>query len=86
MYELYIERSVEKSFRKLERKTADRLIDIIKLLSENPRPRGCRKLTDHENDFRLRVGEYRIVYEIDESRKAVTILAAGHRRDIYRKK
>ena len=55
----------------------------MKALGETPRPSGCKKLTGREG-WRIRVGDYRVVYEIDDDRKVVTVLHAGHRRDVYR--
>ena len=55
----------------------------IDALRENPRPAGCRKLTGHDG-WRMRAGDYRIIYEIDDVRKTVVVLRVGHRKDIYR--
>jgi len=52
-------------------------------LGENPRPPGCRKLRDRPG-WRLRVGNYRILYDVDDARRLVVILEVGHRREIYR--
>lgn len=52
-------------------------------LSQNPRPFGCKKLTGREG-WRIAVGKYRVVYEINDKEKTVTILDIGHRKDIYR--
>jgi mRNA interferase RelE/StbE len=51
-------------------------------LKENPRPRGIRKLSSRE-EYRLRVGDYRILYDIYDKEKKVVVLAVGHRRDVY---
>ena len=55
----------------------------IRDLATNPRPPGCRKLSAREG-WRIRVGEYRVIYEIDDTDQAVTVLHIGHRRDVYR--
>ncbi|HKV61038.1 MAG TPA: type II toxin-antitoxin system RelE/ParE family toxin [Candidatus Acidoferrum sp.] len=52
-------------------------------LSENPRPLGCKKLKD-SGDWRIRVGAYRVLYNIDDSRSTVTILRIRHRKEVYR--
>ena len=57
--------------------------DAIRGLAESPRPTGCLKLTGREG-WRLRVGDYRVVYEINDQEKSVTVLHVGHRRDVYR--
>jgi len=53
-------------------------------LAENPRPPGCKKLKDTERTWRIRVGVYRILYDIDDSGATLTVLRIGHRKEIYR--
>ena len=53
-------------------------------LAENPRPPGCKKLKDGHGDWRIRVGVYRVLYNIDDERLTVTILRIRHRREAYR--
>ncbi|HUI40853.1 MAG TPA: type II toxin-antitoxin system RelE/ParE family toxin [Terriglobia bacterium] len=53
-------------------------------LSHNPRPPGCKKLLGFDNEWRLRVGSYRILYLIDDSAQVVTIARIAHRREAYR--
>ena len=60
-----------------------RLRDSIVALAEIPRPPGCKKLKGPGGMWRIRVGDYRVVYEIDDSSLVVRILRAGHRRDVY---
>jgi mRNA interferase RelE/StbE len=60
------------------------VIRAIRALATNPRPRGCRKIVGSVADWRVRVGEYRIVYEIDDARRTVRIMYVRHRRDAYR--
>jgi mRNA interferase RelE/StbE len=55
----------------------------IRALQENPRPPGCKKLRDRQG-WRVRFGDYRIIYKIDDGQKIVTIVELGHRREIYR--
>jgi mRNA interferase RelE/StbE len=55
----------------------------LQALAENPRPPGCKKLKD-SGDWRIRVGVYRVLYSIDDSRSTVTILRIRHRKEIYR--
>ena len=63
---------------------SNKLIIRIKSLKDNPKPSGCRKITGSENDYHVRIGDYRVIYEIDEKNKQIIILAVGHRKDIYR--
>jgi len=57
--------------------------DAIRSLAQEPRPAGCRKLTAR-GGWRIRVGDYRVVYDVDDQQQAVTVLHVGHRRDVYR--
>ncbi len=63
--------------------TFHRIISHIRALAENPRPSSCRKPTGSKNDWRIRIGDYRVLYEIDEKAKAVRIIRVRHRREIY---
>ena len=85
MYEVYLERAAENDLKRLPTATFQRIIPHIKALAENPRPSSCRKLTGSKNDWRIRVGDYRILYEIDEKAKAVKIMRVRHRREVYRR-
>lgn len=60
-----------------------RVRDAIRALADDPRPAGCKKLTGRDG-WRLRVGRYRVVYEIQDTVRVLTVLDVGHRRDIYR--
>jgi mRNA interferase RelE/StbE len=83
-YDVQFAASAARSFRKLEPAVQRRLARAIDALSTNPRPHGPVKLTDEDDLFRLRVGEYRVVYKIQDRQLIVLIVAVGHRRDIYR--
>jgi mRNA interferase RelE/StbE len=61
-----------------------RISQILLSLEQNPRPPGVFKLSGRENQWRLRVGDYRIVYEIDDTAELVTVLRIAHRRQVYR--
>ncbi len=84
MYEVYLESAAERDLRKLPADTFHRIIPRIHALAETPRPAGCRKLTGSESDWRIRIGDYRIVYEIDDVEKIVRIFGVRHRREAYR--
>ena len=83
-YELEISRSAEKQLQKLPREDQQRIVTAILPLAENPRPRGCRKLTGYSDVFRIRVGRYRVLYSLSSSRLVIIVLKIGHRRDVYR--
>jgi mRNA interferase RelE/StbE len=73
----------EKELGALDSKPYQAIKEKIYELGDNPRPAGCRKLTDL-SAWRLRVGDYRVVYEINDKTKTVTVLRVGHRKDVYR--
>ncbi len=56
----------------------------LKTLADNPRPAGCKKLKGTERAWRIRAGDYRVVYEIDDAARVVTVIKIGHRSDVYR--
>jgi mRNA interferase RelE/StbE len=83
-WEVRLARSAEREFRGLPGDVAQRVTRALYRLQDNPRPRGARKLI-HGPGWRLRVGEYRVLYVIEELPRVVTVFAIGHRRDIYRR-
>lgn len=84
MYEVQLSRHAEKDLRRLPAEIFRRVIQEIRALAENPRPPGCRKLAGSERDYRIRIGEYRVLYEILDDVRQVRIFRVGHRRDVYR--
>ena len=82
-YQIRIIPSAEKEMDKLPALIHRRISKRILLLEDNPRPRGTRKLGGHE-EYRLRAGDYRVLYTIDDKRHVVTVFAVGHRREVYR--
>ena len=82
-YSIRILRRAQKELSELPNASYKRVRDVIWSLKDEPRPHGCRKLVGREG-WRIRVGNYRVIYEIDEIRHILTILHVGHRRDIYR--
>jgi mRNA interferase RelE/StbE len=69
VYEALIERTAERDLKSLPTSIFNRIVSRIKTLSENPRPSGCHKLVGSRNDWRIRIGDYRVVYEIDDPHK-----------------
>lgn len=84
MYRVLLERAAERDLRRLSAEIHDRIIRAIQGLVRNPRPPGCRKLTGTENDWRIRVGDYRVVYDIEDAVRVVRVMRVRHRRDVYR--
>lgn len=83
-YKIEIAREAAKAFRALHPKVANRLKDAIKDLANDPRPPGSIQLKGGEGEFRIRVGDYRIVYDIHDDQLTILVLRLGHRREIYR--
>lgn len=84
MYGVELVSSAAKEFRSLEDKIKRRVAVAIDALRENPRPTGMRKLRGHERVYRIRVGSYRVVYEIDDQARLVQVTRIRHRRGVYR--
>jgi len=84
VYEVHLERAAERDLRRLPPELFHRIIARIRALAENPRPPGCRKIVGSASDWRIRVGDYRVVYEIDEQANAVKVFRVRHRREAYR--
>ncbi|MFM2082159.1 MAG: hypothetical protein RL380_850 [Verrucomicrobiota bacterium] len=84
MYRVFLERAAEKDLSRLSAEIHTRVITAIRGLGSNPRPPGCRKLAAHQADWRIRVGDYRIVYEIADEIRIVRVNRVRHRREVYR--
>lgn len=82
-YTVEILRVAQKQLARLDRQAQKRIIDAIRSLAANPRPVGCHKLTGRPA-WRIRVGDYRVIYELEDSRLRVLIVSVGNRKDIYR--
>jgi mRNA interferase RelE/StbE len=82
-YRLEVKRTAAKEIGDLPKADCRRVVAKIQLLARDPRPHGCEKLSGAEK-YRVRQGDYRILYEIDDSAKLVTVVKVGNRRDIYR--
>jgi mRNA interferase RelE/StbE len=82
-YVLRISPRAERQLGALDRQIYQRVKARLEELSTNPRPSGCSKLKEREG-WRIRSGDYRVLYDIDDTAKIVRILDVGHRREIYR--
>ena len=82
-YSVTVQRRAQKQIARFPTNVRDRIESALRALAGNPRPPGCRRLRGEEG-WRLRVGDYRIIYEIDDEERVVTVLQVGHRRDVYR--
>jgi mRNA interferase RelE/StbE len=83
LYQLVIKRPAEKELAGLPVDIRKRVIARLLALEENPRPPGIKKLQG-EDAYRLRVGDYRVLYTIHDEARIVTVYAIGHRREVYR--
>jgi mRNA interferase RelE/StbE len=73
-----------KELRTLEQKNRRRILERVAKLGKSPRPPGCKKLHDEKSLYRIRVGEYRVIYQIRDTQLLVLVVRVGNRRDIYR--
>ena len=83
MYTIVIPRTIQKAIIKLGAINGRRVLAAIRSLADDPRPHECKKLANREA-WRIRVGDYRVIYEIDDQTLTVLIVEAGHRREAYR--
>lgn len=82
-YKLAFRKSVAKDLRELPRKDLSRILKRIETLATDPRPQGSEKLSAQER-YRIRQGDYRVVYEVQDEAAAVLVVRVGHRREVYR--
>ena len=82
-YTVKLKRSAEKELENLPTRTHDKIINILLSLKENPFPRGSKKLRGREG-HRIRIGDYRMLYLIDESAKSIEVISVAHRKEVYR--
>ncbi len=85
-YRLEVKNSARKQIARLPKADQRRVMVAIADLAEAPRPDGARKIVRAENAYRIRVGDYRIVYEIVDRVLTVCIVRVGHRKDVYRER
>jgi len=83
-YNVRLKKSAEKDLRRIEKSRVPSLIAAIEKLEENPRPQGCRKLVGSDNSYRIRIGDYRVVYLVDDAVYVVEVERVRHRKDVYR--
>lgn len=84
MYKIEFTNSAAKELRDLPVEMQRRIVSMVDRLEKNPRPHGVRKLVGHEYLYRVKVGQYRIVYEIDDTNSNIRVTRVRHRRDAYR--
>lgn len=83
-YEVYLERRALDDIQRLPKSYADEAAARIRSLKCVPRPPGCRKIVGTHSDWRIRLGDYRIIYEIDDTARRINVMRVRHRREAYR--
>jgi mRNA interferase RelE/StbE len=84
VYQLITKPSAEKQIARLPSPIRRRVYEALDGLCENPRPRGCVKLEGGEDLWRIRVGDYRVIYTIEDDVLVVLVVRVAHRKDVYR--
>lgn len=85
MFEIVFKRVAEKELEALPNLVIVKIIEAIKLLEANPQPKGCKKLKGKIEDlYRIRIGDYRVIYSIENKIEIIEIRRVGHRKDVYK--
>jgi mRNA interferase RelE/StbE len=82
-FEIHWKKSAQRELRKLDALVIPRIIHAIQELENNPKPQGCKKLKGSEHSYRIRIGNYRVIYEIFEAKVIIEIVRVRHRKDVY---
>ncbi len=82
-YRVELAQSAKRELSDLRNPILKRTIVALQSLASEPRPRGCRKLSGYQSKYRIRAGDYRIIYEVDDRERRVMIMRIRHRRDVY---
>ena len=83
-FDLQWRKSTSKDLRRIPREAVSRIVAAVAKLAEEPLPHGSEKLTGSEHTYRIRIGDYRVVYELLRNAKIVEIQRVRHRKDVYR--
>jgi mRNA interferase RelE/StbE len=84
-YDVELTSSAEKELKMLSGQLIARMVPRLESLASNPRPPGCKKLRGGDNEWRIRVGDYRLVYTIDDAKLLVEVTRIGHRSETYKR-
>lgn len=82
-YNVEFTTAAARQVKKLPHPARTRVLDAIEDLGENPRPHGVKKLSGEQTAWHIRIGEYRVIYDLFDAELVVTIVRAGHRREVY---
>jgi mRNA interferase RelE/StbE len=83
-YRLEWRRSATKDLRQIATADVPRIVAVAEALAEDPFPPGCTKLAGSERSYRIRVGDYRILYDVFSGRLLIEVVKVGHRKDVYK--
>jgi mRNA interferase RelE/StbE len=83
-YKIEVSATAERHLKRIRREDKVRILRAISLLANEPRPSGCKKMSGYDYIYRIRIGNYRVIYEIDGKQIIIIILKIGHRREVYR--
>ena len=83
-YNILISASAEKALKKISKKDRIKIVRLIQTLAISPLPQGVRKLIGEQSVYRVRQGNYRVIYELKNKKLIILILKIGHRKDVYR--
>ena len=83
-YNILISASAEKALKKIPKKDRIKIVRLIQTLAVSPLPQGVRQLIDEQSVYRVRQGNYRVIYELKNKKLIILILKIGHRKDVYR--
>jgi mRNA interferase RelE/StbE len=84
VYRLQLSSRAEKDLNRLQGATWERVRDALVALRDDPRPHGSKKMRGAEDSYRIRIGDYRAVYDVDDSKQIVIVQRVRHRREVYR--
>ncbi|AMD87667.1 plasmid stabilization protein [Actinomyces radicidentis] len=84
-YRVEFTSAAARQVRKLPRPVRGRVLDAVAQLAEDPRPHGAKKLVGERTAWRIRVGDYRVIYDVLDERLTVTVVRAAHRREVYQR-
>ena len=84
LYSILWKSAAERDLRRLDRSIIPRILEPIEALANNPFPLQCRKIVGSESIYRIRVGDYRVIYQVDDEVKTVIVYHVRHRKEAYR--
>jgi len=82
-YQVEFSKKASKELRKIDSRYVPRIYEVAESLSSEPRPVGCKKLSGSEHTYRIRVGDYRIIYDIEDDKLVILVIRIRHRQSAY---